>query len=198
MHFRLTGRDVAGAIAGSKEALIAVSEGREPIMVGANEFVRIAKELVAQPGTGRVYLYEWRTQREDPKYVFELAPGKVGKDWIRPYGAPYIASRPGAPPTTGPHGENHVPGALRNSIRAELIEETEHTVKVRVGAFIHYAQAMEFGSKHSGRVHTLPRPFMRPARQIARHAITDKMIASIRRRTKKVLGKKGRKRFPNL
>lgn len=79
------------------------------------------------------------------------------------------ASAPGEPPAVDT-------GVLRNTIGHEVIESMGH-VKLRVGSNQKYAQPLEFGT-----MSIKPRPFMRPAFELARKQMSASAVSELRKR----------------
>jgi HK97 gp10 family phage protein len=86
------------------------------------------------------------------------------------------ASAPGEPPAPDT-------GTLQRSITHDFDGQ-----KIRVGTNVEYAEPLEFGTTNAGRSHNvviLPRPFMRPAYAASKEQITDAIVATLKRGTKR-------------
>ena len=150
----ITRPDIARTIAGSRAAIEAITDGTDPLIAAAEVLVNIMKDLLSQPGQGRLYVEEFRFSRALGR------PIPIGV--ARP---PHRASAPGQPPATDR-------GILRAAVGFDRRGKNKVGIGVNRSGFFWFF--LEFGTAF-----VMPRPFVRPAVIIGDAAMADEFRAKV-------------------
>lgn len=135
---------------------------RRGLVAGGARVEATAKNLVRQPGQGRVYTH----------YLWTDNQGRLRKGRERP--APHRASAPGDPPASDT-------GRLMGSIQSGMVGDG---FRNEVTAATEYARWLEFGT-----LKMAARPFMKPAIDQNRKPVLKILIQEIRRALRGRLGR---------
>lgn len=166
LRFKLTSPDISRVIASSRSAIREVIAGTDPAIAAAAVLIRIMRESIRQPGSGRVYIVEWR---------FSRRRGKPFPTRIPRRGGPHRASAPAEPPASDT-------GNLINQLGFE--PRGPGRVAIGVTNAAPYWKYLEFGTRFME-----PRPFIRPAIVIAETGMTDAYLRKMRERARQILAR---------